>query len=363
MARHNHDRHSGRRADQLRCAIYTRKSTEEGLDLAFNSLHAQREACEAFILSQRSEGWTLVPEAHDDGGVSGGTLERPALQRLLGDIRAGRVDIVVVYKVDRLSRSLADFAKLVETFDTHDASFVSVTQAFNTSTSMGRLTLKMLLSFAQFEREVTAERIRDKIAASKRRGLWMGGPVPLGYDAVDRRLVVNSAEAASVRRIYELYITVGTIRRLQVALAHAGIVSKVRTTRAGNPIGGCPLTRGALAFILRKRGVEIRLVLGDVETTNPDPALVRLVAEARQWMHRLHAGDVTSIRALARDLGLDHRHVTRALPLAFLAPGIVTAIGEGRQPIDLTARKLERIGDLPVRWEDQRIAIGMALGA
>ncbi len=191
---------------KLNCALYTRKSTEEGLDQDFNSLHAQREACEAFIRSQRSEGWELVREPYDDGGISGGTLERPALKRLLADIRAGRVDIVVVYKVDRLTRSLADFAKLVETFDAAGASFVSVTQAFNTSTSMGRLTLNMLLSFAQFEREVTAERIRDKIAASKRRGLWMGGPVPLGYDAIDRKLVINRAEAQTVRRIFERYL-------------------------------------------------------------------------------------------------------------------------------------------------------------
>ncbi len=224
-------------ARQVRCAAYTRKSTGEGLDQDFNSLDAQREACEAFIQSQKSEGWVLVPDSYDDGGISGGTLERPALKRLMADIAAGRVDIVVVYKVDRLTRSLADFAKLVETFDATGASFVSVTQAFNTSTSMGRLTLNMLLSFAQFEREVTAERIRDKIAASKKKGMWMGGPVPLGYDAVDRKLVINEAEAKTVRHIHDRYLALGTIRHLKAELDHGGIVSKQRTSKAGNQIG------------------------------------------------------------------------------------------------------------------------------
>ena len=240
-----------RKGGQVRCAVYTRKSTEEGLDQDFNSLDAQREACEAFIRSQKSEGWVLVPNTYDDGGISGGTLERPALQRLMVDIAAGRVDIVVVYKVDRLTRSLADFAKLVETFDAAGASFVSVTQQFNTSTSMGRLTLNMLLSFAQFEREVTAERIRDKIAASKRKGMWMGGPVPLGYDAVDRKLVIDEAGAKTVRHIYDRYLTLGTIRAVKVELDRDGIVSKQRVNKAGNQIGGQSLSRGALALILR----------------------------------------------------------------------------------------------------------------
>ena len=184
---------------KLRCAVYTRKSTEEGLEQEFNSLHAQREACEAYIASQRSEGWVLVRERYDDGGFSGGTLERPALQRLLADIEDGLVDVVVVYKIDRLSRSLMDFSKLVEVFDRDGVTFVSVTQSFNTTTSMGRLTLNILLSFAQFEREVIGERIRDKIAASRQKGMWMGGYVPLGYDVKDRKLVVNEAEAAIVR--------------------------------------------------------------------------------------------------------------------------------------------------------------------
>src|SRR3954466_8743 len=188
----------------LRCAIYTRKSTEHNLDLEFNSLDAQREACEAYIKSQAHEGWRLLADCYDDGGVSGGSLERPALQTLLSDIRAGRIDIVVVYKVDRLTRSLADFARLVELFDAQGVSFVSVTQQFNTTSSMGRLTLNVLLSFAQFEREVTGERIRDKIAASKKKGMWMGGNVPLGYDASERSLAVNPAEAETVRCIFAL---------------------------------------------------------------------------------------------------------------------------------------------------------------
>ena len=191
---------------KLRCAVYTRKSSEEGLDMEFNSLDAQREACEAYVASQKAEGWVLVPDRYDDGGFSGGTLERPALKRLLADIEAGRVDVVVVYKIDRLSRSLMDFAKLVEVFDRNSVTFVSVTQSFNTTTSMGRLTLNILLSFAQFEREVIGERIRDKFAASRKKGMWMGGNVPLGYDVKDRKLVVNEAEAAIVRMIFERFL-------------------------------------------------------------------------------------------------------------------------------------------------------------
>ena len=187
---------------RIRCAIYTRKSSEEGLEQSFNSLHAQREACEAYILSQRHEGWQLIPTLYDDGGFSGGTMERPALKKLLADIAAKRVDTVIVYKVDRLTRSLTDFARIVEQFDKQGISFVSVTQQFNTTTSMGRLTLNVLLSFAQFEREVTGERIRDKIAASKKKGMWMGGVVPLGYDLQDRHLVINPEDAAQVREIY-----------------------------------------------------------------------------------------------------------------------------------------------------------------
>ena len=208
---------------KLRCAVYTRKSTEEGLEMEFNSLDAQREACEAYIASQKPEGWLLIPESYDDGGFSGGTLDRPALSRLLADTEDGRIDVVVVYKIDRLSRSLMDFAKLVEVFDRGGVTFVSVTQSFNTTTSMGRLTLNILLSFAQFEREVIGERIRDKIAASRKRGMWMGGFVPLGYEVRDRKLVINDAEAATVRMIFERFVEVGSATALARTLAAEGV--------------------------------------------------------------------------------------------------------------------------------------------
>src|SRR5262250_3635454 len=205
-----------------RCAVYTRKSSEEGLEQQFNSLHAQREAGEAYIKSQRHEGWCLLAEHYDDGGCSGGNLERPALKRLVADIRAGQVQTVVVYKVDRLTRSLKDFAQLIELFEARGITFVSVTQQFNTTTSMGRLMLNVLLSFAQFEREVTGERIRDKIAASKKKGLWMGGTPPLGYDVKDRKLVVNDAEAKLVRHIFQRYVQLGTVTKLMAALESEG---------------------------------------------------------------------------------------------------------------------------------------------
>ena len=208
---------------KLRCAIYTRKSSEEGLDMEFNSLDAQRDACSAYIASQRSEGWVELANQYDDGGVSGGTLERPALKRLLADIEEDRVDVVVVYKIDRLSRALMDFAKLVEVFDRNNVTFVSVTQSFNTTTSMGRLTLNILLSFAQFEREVIGERIRDKVAASRKRGIWMGGFVPLGYEVRDRKLIINEAEAATVRMIFERFVTVGSATTLARALIAEGV--------------------------------------------------------------------------------------------------------------------------------------------
>ncbi|WP_223425484.1 recombinase family protein [Tateyamaria pelophila] len=216
-------------ARRLRCAIYTRKSSEEGLEQEFNSLHAQREACEAYIASQRSEGWALVRDQYDDGGISGGTLERPGLKRLLADVEDGLVDVVVVYKIDRLSRSLMDFSKLVEVFDRTGVTFVSVTQAFNTTTSMGRLTLNILLSFAQFEREVTGERIRDKIAASRKKGLWMGGVPPLGYDVRDRKLVVNLEEAAKVRMVFERFVEVGSATVLARDLRRDGFRNKQGT--------------------------------------------------------------------------------------------------------------------------------------
>jgi len=234
-----------------RCVIYTRKSHEEGLEQDFNSLDAQRESCEAFILSQRHEGWKASPKRYDDGGYSGGTMKRPGLQKLLSEIDTGEIDIVVVYKVDRLTRALSDFSKIVEVFDAKGVSFVSVTQQFNTTTSMGRLTLNVLLSFAQFEREVTGERIRDKIAASKKKGMWMGGRPPLGYDPVDRKLTVNGQEAKTVQRIYETYVQLGSVRRLKEALDAEGVMSKSRTDRNGKRWGGNPFTAGALYKILK----------------------------------------------------------------------------------------------------------------
>jgi site-specific DNA recombinase len=237
----------------VRCAVYTRVSTEQGLDQEFNSLDAQYDASHAYIRSQAHAGWTLVRAKYDDGGFSGGNTERPALQRLLADVRAGKVDVIVVYKVDRLTRSLADFAKLVELFDAHNVSFVSVTQQFNTTTSMGRLTLNVLLSFAQFEREVTSERIRDKIAASKRKGLWVGGMAPMGYDAKDRKISVNEAEAQQVRTIFASYLRLGSLNSLMADLRERRIFSKPRTLKTGESVGGIPFTRGPLAHLLRNR--------------------------------------------------------------------------------------------------------------
>ena len=235
----------------IRCAIYTRKSSEEGLEQSFNSLEAQREACQAYVASQKHENWRALSAHYDDGGYSGGSMERPALQQLLADIDAGKIDTVVVYKVDRLTRSLADFAKIIERFDARQVSFVSVTQQFNTTTSMGRLTLNVLLSFAQFEREVTGERIRDKIAASKRKGMWMGGTLPVGYDLCDRKLVVNAQEAAQVKRIFELYLELGCVSKLKERLNREGLKSKTRTSRLGQKTGGKSYARGALYCLLQ----------------------------------------------------------------------------------------------------------------
>jgi DNA invertase Pin-like site-specific DNA recombinase len=259
---------------KLRCAIYTRKSTEEGLDMEFNSLDAQHEACEAYVASQKAEGWVLVPDRYDDGGFSGGTLERPALQHLLRDIEAGHVDIVVVYKIDRLSRSLMDFAKLVEVFDRNNVTFVSVTQSFNTTTSMGRLTLNILLSFAQFEREVIGERIRDKFAASRRKGMWMGGYPPLGYDVKDRKLVVNEVEAATVHMIFERYVLVGSATILARSLAAEGILTKRSR----------PVDRGYLYILLNNR-----TYIGEVtHKGNSYPGEHRAIIESPLW-DKVHA--------------------------------------------------------------------------
>jgi len=266
-----------------RCAIYTRKSTEHNLDLAFTSLDAQREACEAYITSQAGEGWCLVGDRYDDGAFSGASLERPAVQRLLADVRARRVDIVVVYKVDRLTRSLADFAKLIELFETHSVSFVSVTQSFNTRSSMGRLTLNVLLSFAQFERELIGERVRDKIAASKRKGLWVGGPVPLGYVAADKKIVVVPAQAEAVRAIFQRYLELGSMRSLADDLAHRGIRSKPRRLSNGRTVGGGRFGVGALAHLLKNRFYIGEVVYrGEVYRGEHEPILEPTLFEAVQ---------------------------------------------------------------------------------
>jgi site-specific DNA recombinase len=237
----------------LRCAVYTRKSSEEGLEQSFNSLDAQRESCEAFIMSQRQEGWRVIPEHYDDVGCSGGNMERPALKRLLRDVEVGKVNVIVVYKVDRLTRSLADFAKIVEALDTKRVSFVSVTQQFNTTSSMGRLTLNILLSFAQFEREVTGERIRDKIAASKKKGMWMGGQTPLGYDLQGRKLVPHTVESTLVRTIFTRYLELGCVITLASHLRKEGVKTKLWTTKRGEQRGGRGFAKGHLYYLLRNR--------------------------------------------------------------------------------------------------------------
>lgn len=549
----------------LPCAIYTRKSTDEGLDQTFNSLDAQRAACSAYISSQVGEGWTELASDYDDGGYSGGSLDRPALKRLLADIAVGRVKVVVVYKVDRLTRSLADFAKIIEILEEHDASFVSVTQQFSTTSSMGRLTLNVLLSFAQFEREVTAERIRDKIAASKKKGMWMGGVVPLGYDAVDRKLVINEAEAATVRTIFELYRQYANTRLVKEEADRLGLRTKKRARRYGSRRGGEPFIRGHINHILinrlyigeithkgtsypgehgpiidrelwdmvqerlarnavtrqtrsnakspslltglledgdgrrfapshatkqgqryryyisqrngenvvfwrlpapalekvvidgicgflndrqrlsvelapdaiasglaalfiraaalasalsdpastsrramlldiverviiaedrlaivlrthavrdrldidaggpadeiildipvafRRRGIETRLVIDNSSApTKPDEKLVELVVQAHRWFDDLKTGTAASVHDLANRDGADPGDVSRVLPLAFLAPDIVEAILDGRQPIELTSSRLKRMRDLPLDWARQRRHLGFA---
>jgi DNA invertase Pin-like site-specific DNA recombinase len=555
---------------RLRCAIYTRKSTEEGLDQDYNSLEAQRDACAAYIASQAGEGWAVVKTPYDDGGLSGATMERPALQHLLDDIRAGAIDVVVVYKVDRLTRSLADFAKIVEILDAEQVSFVSVTQQFNTTSSMGRLTLNVLLSFAQFEREVTAERIRDKIAASKKKGMWMGGVVPLGYDVVDRKLVVNEEEAKTVRTLFDLYRDRRTVKAVQEEAARRGLRTKAGIPNTGSRDGGVPFRVGHLHKLLtnciyvgeighkgerypgehapivdralwdavqaqleanarkrsrrsndpsgslligllydedgrrigphhcnkngrryryyvsrdpeartgwrmparmietavldgiaaflrdkmrltdalnltaipaqdidpvfacaqqlanelrasgparqrsilldlvdriemsqshirlclkrnavramlglpeqrdaakkeeivsidlpvsfRRRGVETKLIIGSAATAtaNVDKPLTDAVTTAHAWFSELKSGAHASIKALATHHRVDKGDVSRILPLAFLAPDIVDAILDGRQPIELTAYRLKRLHNLPPLWDDQRKVLGFS---
>jgi site-specific DNA recombinase len=283
----------------LRCAIYTRKSSEEGLEQSFNSLDAQREACEAYILSQRQEGWRVLDTHYDDGGYSGGSMERPALKQLLADIEARKIDVVVVYKVDRLTRSLADFAKIIQVFDSGNVSFVSVTQQFNTTSSMGRLTLNVLLSFAQFEREVTGERIRDKIAASKRKGMWMGGRVPLGYDLKDRKLIVNPAEAKQVQAIFRAYLEVGCVRKLKAHLDQGRMLSKLRISASGQKAGGGSHSRGALYKLLANR-----IYIGEIShKENAYPGEHKAIIDRELW---------ESVRATLAKNHRTRRHQTNA---------------------------------------------------
>lgn len=529
-------------AKTLRCAIYTRKSSEEGLEQDFNSLHAQREACEAFIKSQKHEGWQLIKTAYDDGGISGGTMERPALQQLLVDIQARRIDAIVVYKVDRLTRSLADFAKMVEIFDAHGVSFVSVTQQFNTTTSMGRLTLNVLLSFAQFEREVTGERIRDKIAASKKKGMWMGGSVPLGYEVKERKLLIRPKDAKTVRHIFQRYLELGCVRRLQNDITEQGIRSlkghvisrgtlykmlsnpvyigqirhkdvchpgqhesiidqelwdqvqqRLNENRNGakahsrktepSPLArklfdtsgerlvpvhankkgrryryyvsqslmnnpkdeamsgwrlpaqeidqavaktalsmlqnreavadalqeadvesmhvptalkmlndvdatatiekyvervelnreGIRLTLSLASLIpaadapvrmhqetpmkLQRRGIEMKMIIGDNPSTRIDQTLIRAIAKTHRWAEELLSGSMPTMSAIAKRESIDLSTLSRMMGLAFLAPGIVEAIVAGRQPVGLTLQKLLRT-NLPLEWEEQKSLLG-----
>jgi DNA invertase Pin-like site-specific DNA recombinase len=296
---------------ELRCAIYTRKSSEEGLEQDFNSLHAQREACEAYTKSQKHEGWRGLSAHYDDGGYSGGTMERPALRRLLADIQAKRIDVVVVYKVDRLTRSLADFAKIVEVFDTSGVSFVSVTQAFNTTTSMGRLTLNVLLSFAQFEREVTGERIRDKIAASKKKGLWMGGFVPFGYRAKDRTLTIDKDEAETIRLIYSRYLELGTVSALEAELAESNIRTRAFTSASNKTWGDRPFSRGHLYKILSNPIYAGKIVHNDKQHDGQHEAIIdrktfaavqaQLASNNRQHRTRVRAKEPNLLAGLLFD--------------------------------------------------------------
>ncbi|HYA81241.1 MAG TPA: recombinase family protein [Methylocystis sp.] len=290
--------------------MYTRKSSEEGLEQEFNSLDAQREACEAYVRSQKHEGWQALAQLYDDPGYSGGNMERPALKRLLTDIAAKQIDVVVVYKVDRLTRSLADFAKIVEVFDANAVSFVSITQAFSTTTSMGRLTLNVLLSFAQFEREVTGERIRDKIAASKKKGLWMGGQPALGYDVRDRKLVVNEAEAETVRAIFRRYLDLGSVRELKMALDAGGVVSKRRTAADGSAYGGQSFSRGALYQMLQNRIYRGETVHKGAAYPGEHPPIV----DEALW---------SAVQRKLETNGVDRRTSREAAKQAYLLAGVV----------------------------------------
>ena len=302
-----------KRTGPLRCAIYTRKSTEEGLDQEFNSLDAQREACAAYIVSQRHEGWQLVPDHYDDGGISGGTMERPGLKRVLDDVRSGKVDVIVVYKVDRLTRALSDFAKIVDILDEAEASFVSITQAFNTTTSMGRLTLNVLLSFAQFEREVISERVRDKVAASKAKGMWMGGCVPLGYRVEARKLIEDKIEAVTVRHIFERYLEIGAVPALLEDLRESGVLTKRQAMRDGSSRGGQAFSRGGLYYFLKNRIYRGEIVHHDKVYAGEHQAIVTAALfDAVQEQLAVNIGDRRSgthrnVRRAGTDMG-PNRH-------------------------------------------------------
>src|SRR6266446_2625110 len=302
-----------------RCAIYTRKSSEEGLEQEFNSLQAQCEACEAYIRSQRHEGWVLARTRYDDGGFSGGTMARPGLQRLLADIGHDLIDVVVVYKVDRLTRALSDFARMVELFDAHRVSFVAVTQQFNTTNSMGRLTLNVLLSFAQFEREVTGERIRDKIGASKKKGMWMGGNVPLGYDASERTLIVNPADAETVRRIFALYLELGCVRRVKEEADRLGLSTKRSATANGTARGGKPFSRGHLYNLLSNP-----IYIGEIAHQGQlYPGQHPVLIDTETW---------TAVRNQLATNASDHRRKAHAAEPSLLAGVLVDARGERFTP-------------------------------
>jgi len=359
-----------------RCAVYTRKSSEEGLEQDFNSLHAQREACEAYIRSQQGEGWKLIESAYDDGGLSGGTMERPALRQLLEDIAQGRVETVVVYKVDRLTRSLMDFAKIVELFDRHGVSFVAVTQQFNTTTSMGRLTLNILLSFAQFEREVTGERIRDKIAASKKKGMWMGGVTPLGYEAKNHKLIVKPDEARTVRLIFQRYRELGSVRLLKDDLDRQGIRSKIRIYGDGARAGGQSFGRGALYALLSNP-----VYIGEIRHKGlrypglHEPIIDRDVWDAvqqqlsQQGSHRrARSGKVASSPLLGKIFDDDGKRLTPSHALKdgrryryYISRGLVTGTSE-KPGWRLPASQIEKIvaAEAAAMLAD-RAAIGTAL--
>ena len=366
-----------------RCAIYTRKSSEEGLEQQFNSLAAQREACEAYIRSQQHEGRASVRIRYDDGGFSGGNLERPALQRLLADIRTGRIDVVVVYKVDRLTRSLADFARLVEIFDGQAASFVSVTQQFNTTSSMGRLTLNVLLSFAQFEREVTGERIRDKIAASKKKGMWMGGNVPLGYDASDSTLVINRGEAETVRRIFALYREFGCVRRVKDEADRLGLETQRRTTASGAERGGKAFSRGHIYRLLANPIYTGQIAHQGKLYPGQHPALIeaetwsavrdRLAANAGSHLHRANAAEPSLLAGLLADAQGDRLTPSHAVKNGrryryYVFTSLISEAGTDRaQGRRLAAREIEEAVirilvdalSSPVRFLDRFATSGM----